>query len=138
MKSYIAPLVILFVLFQNGIDAQPTSPKPDSLCWMIKLCQNDKFVWAKSNLGLLLINTHNLKTLTFTEKNSVLPSDSLTCGVFTPDGQSYIGTEKGILWWDAYGFMVINTENSKLPSNSILSIKVQANGSTLVTTALGT
>ena len=51
-----------------------------------------------------------------------MPSDNVTCICTKPDGEVYVGTDKGIMRYDLYAFININTENSEITSNSIVSL----------------
>ena len=69
-----------------------------------------------SNLGGPWINYNNL--------NSGLPSNSLNCLIFT-DNQLILGSEvSGLVFKDNDNWQSLNTSNSNLPDNHILSIQV--------------
>jgi len=92
------------------------------------LCENDRFIWACSNLGLLQINKKSFNTYNFTAKNSKLPSDIVNCGICMSDGRVYIGTKKGVFYWDNYAFLAMNSENTNLPDNDIINLTLQGSG----------
>lgn len=100
----------------------------------IHLCDCDKFTWAKSNLGLLHINRKNGKHWLLTPANSLLPSKEITSIACMRNGHVYFGTDKGILFWDNYSFLVLDTENTDLPENDIISISKISEKLLLITT----
>lgn len=121
MNPLILILSVLLVFTSPGISAQRRVKEStaDSLRVETAICANDKYIWIGTNLGLIRHNIRTGKEWMLTEENSNLPSNVITCIVCLSDGQTYIGTTNGILIWDNYAFLVINTENSELPENYI-------------------
>lgn len=81
-----------------------------------------RFTWMGTNKGLYRTHNRNGKTWHMTRKNSSLPDNYITSIACFPDGQTYVGTENGILFWDNYAFILITTENSALPENHITTL----------------
>ena len=105
------------------------------ICTETVLCENAKYIWAESNLGLLRINKKNFKAWRITG-NADMPCEDITCMLCLPDGTTYIGTKYGILFWDNYAFLSITTENSWLPENHIVKM-TPYRGGILITTKNG-
>ena len=124
LRIYLFGLLVLQGMTSNSLYSQQNSAcvTDPEVSAMTILCECDKYVWARSNSGLCWINKSSLKLKLLTMKNSILPSNIITCGVSFPTGQTYIGTENGILFWDNYAFILINKDNSKLPDNHIVSM----------------
>ena len=121
MKNSILNLCILILLLPSISSAQSrvTASTADSIRVQTAICANDTYIWIGSNMGLIRHNIRTGKEWLLTKENSKLPSNMITCMVCLSDGQTYIGTTNGILIWDNYAFLVINTENSELPENYI-------------------
>ena len=78
--------------------------------------------WLGTTHGIYRITKKNMKVKHYTTSNSLLPSDFITSICAMSDGQVYIGTKKGILRYDRFAFLIISTENSRLPSDNIRSL----------------
>ncbi len=81
--------------------------------------ETDNSYWYGTDKGLYRIKKKSMRVYFFNEKNSALPSDNVTCICTKPDGEVYVGTDKGILRYDLYALINITTENSDIPSNNI-------------------
>jgi len=99
------------------------------------LCENEKYIWAESNLGLLRISKKNFKAWKITG-NADIPCNEITCILCLSNGTTYIGTKDGILFWDNYAFLSITTENSWLPENHVIKM-IPCRGGILITTKNG-
>jgi len=140
MKTIFTTLLAL-LLMPTFLAAQQT-PFP------VALLENDEVItaqsetsvawWIGTNHGVLRIKKKNLKTIRYTSENSMLPSNRVTSICTKPDGQVYIGTDHGILRYDRFAFMIINTENSRLASDNIISLRFDADSGIIVTTDLPT
>ena len=121
MKISILHLCLLILLLPAISSAQKRVKRTttDSIRVETAICANEKYIWIGSNMGLIRYNIQTGKQWLLTEENSKLPSNMITCIVCLSDGQTFIGTTNGILIWDNYAFLVINTENSELPENYI-------------------
>jgi ligand-binding sensor domain-containing protein len=96
--------------------------------------ENDTYIWVGTKNGLYRINKQNYKYKFLDVSNSELPHNHVTSIVCKIDGQTYIGTKNGILFWDNNLFFVINTTNSGLPENHIKSLHLDQEGYLLIKT----
>ncbi len=137
MKSSVILGFCCYILSVNGLSSQNlVTPEIEKRLNTEKaLGENDKYIWAESNLGLLRINKKNFKAWRITG-NADMPCENVTCILCLPDGSTYIGTKNGILFWDNYAFLSITTENSWLPENHIVKMKPYRGG-ILITTKNG-
>ncbi len=126
MKTIFSILIFLLVTLPIPAPAQDLasllSPDHDRMITAIGECDN--YIWIGTNHGVYKINKRNGKRYHYTKKKSQLPDDYITSIACAPDGQTYIGTFKGILMWNNSGFVVINTENSNIPSNYITALAI--------------
>jgi ligand-binding sensor domain-containing protein len=90
--------------------------------------ENDRFTWVGTKHGLYQINKHNKKYCLLTRINSKLPDNYVTCIACKTDGQTYIGTKKGILFWNNQNFILINNHNSGLLENHIEAMTFDQEG----------
>ena len=84
--------------------------------------ETEKFVWVTTNDGLFLINKKQLTYRVFDPENSIIPSYHITALCSTSNGQVLIGTDNGLVRYDNFTFILLNTENTNLPSNNIVKI----------------
>jgi ligand-binding sensor domain-containing protein len=97
-------------------------------------CESLTAWWIGTTNGVSMIKKKNMKTVRYTAENSMLPSNRITAICSRPDGQVYIGTDRGIMRYDRFSFMIINTENSRLASDNIVSLRFDADRGIIVTT----
>ena len=120
-----AILTIVNILFVVTIFAQ-TQPDIKSIIGknerVTASAETDNSYWFGTNKGLYRIKKKSMKVSFFNERNSALPSNNVTCICTKPDGEVYVGTNRGIMRYDLYAFLNINTENSDIPSNNIKSL----------------
>ena len=90
--------------------------------------ETEKFVWVATNDGLFLINKKQLTYRVFDPENSLIPSYHITALCSTSNGQVLIGTDNGLVRYDNFTFILLNTENTNLPSNNIVKIDAAQNG----------
>ncbi len=118
-------LTIVNIVFALTLFAQ-TQPEINSIIGknerVTAFAETDNSFWYGTDKGLYRIKKKNRKVYFFNEKNSAMPSDNVTCICTKPDGEVYVGTDKGIMRYDLYAFININTENSEITSNSIVSL----------------
>ena len=69
-----------------------------------------------------MIKKKNGKVFHITRANSIFPSDSITSMTTNEKGEVYIGTQQGMVRYDNYAFLLIQTDNSDLTSNKINSL----------------
>src|SRR4030095_2013687 len=128
MKTLIT--AILFILVKVSLDATPVINSVSGFASpsvITAFAENDKFIYIGTNDGLIIITKKNGKKQILTNKKSSLPSNHITSIACTLSGHAYIGTDKGMLFWDNYGFIPITTENSQLPDNHISALAVDHN-----------
>ncbi len=84
--------------------------------------ETEKYYWVGSNHGLYCIRKKGDKVYHLTQENSILLSDTITSIATKSNGEVYIGTNKGIVRYDNYAFLLLTDENSPLRSNKITSL----------------
>lgn len=89
--------------------------------------ESEKFTWIGTEKGLLRINKKNKKKTFLTTSNSNLPSNHITRICCRKNGQVWIGTQRGIMVYDNYGYILYTKENSKLPDEYITAITEDKN-----------
>jgi|WetSurMetagenome_2_1015567.scaffolds.fasta_scaffold546936_1 ligand-binding sensor domain-containing protein len=136
MKTSLILLGLFFITCSSESIAQGKKEKgfADRVRIERYLCENRTNMWIASNLGLICRNKKSGKEYLINAEKSILPSNEITCGISLSTGQTYIGTKEGILYWNNYSFMVINTENSDLPENEIADICVDKNENVFIKT----
>jgi ligand-binding sensor domain-containing protein len=129
--------ILSLLLMAVILSAQPT---PDVANFLIKdeviMAQSETLSawWIGTTNGVIMIKKKSMKTVRYTSENSILPSNKVTAICTRPDGQVYIGTDRGILRYDRFSFMIINTENSRLTSDNIISLRFDADSGIVVIT----
>ncbi|MEO6133232.1 MAG: hypothetical protein ABIQ02_15425 [Saprospiraceae bacterium] len=120
MKTCVILLSALLIIPTSQIiQAGTTTLGKDSLRIETATAAGGKYKWIGTNQGVYMINTNKGKGRFLTTKNSRLPDNYVTTIICYPDGQTLIGTHKGILLWDNFSFYIVNSENSRLPENDI-------------------
>ena len=80
----------------------------------------------------LFPQTNNKKV--FLAKNSPLSEKSITAIATDVTGLNWIGTLQGLICYNGERWITLNTENSKLPSDKILCVKIENNTKYIGTT----
>ena len=88
------------------------------------LCENKQYAWFKDCHGLTRMNKFNGKQWKIKSVSFQHPMVDITCGVCYDNGQTYIGTNQGILFWDNYSLLILSTENTTLPENHITNLSI--------------
>ena len=120
-------LVLILVLFGITVTlfAQPV-PDFKSLIGnevtITARAETENSFWLGTNKGVYRIKKKNMKVIHYDTHNSLLPSNRITCICNRPDGQLYIGTAKGILRYDNFTFILINSENFTMTSDYITGL----------------
>ena len=114
----------------NGVSSDPDSR-------INAIADNGKFIWIGTNKGLLRINKKSKQSTSFNKANSPLPSDYVTAICCGENGNVWIGTSNGILRYDNFTFILINSENSGLPDNHITSLVVDSKKNLWIGTFFG-
>ena len=96
--------------------------------------ETENSFWVGTDKGLYRIKKKNRKVYKYTVNNSAIPSNHIKCICAQPDGQVFIGTDRGIIRYDLYAFILINKENSQLTSDDIKAITYHPIKGILVTT----
>jgi len=123
--SSISLLLVFITAFKlYGVPLVEVKIISDSLRVITARGETEKYIWEGTNQGLYRTNKSNGKRKFLTLKNSKLPDNYITSIACLIDGQTYIATLNGILFWDNYSFFLITTENSDLPENKVIDIKV--------------
>ncbi|HJW29097.1 MAG TPA: hypothetical protein VJ508_07575 [Saprospiraceae bacterium] len=92
---------------------------------MIRLKEDDKFIWAQTIIGVVKINKSDGKSWLMSPLKILLPSPNVT-GMVMDNLGTYVSTDKGIVYWDGFCTLIITAENSDLPENDILQMKLVA------------
>jgi ligand-binding sensor domain-containing protein len=116
-------ICFLFLLFLTHFFAEALPSDTASVTAV-----SGKYEWRGTAHGLLRIHIKKKKQVVYTTANSIFPSDSITCICCRSNGDVWIGTPKGIVRFDSFAFLLITTDNSELPENSIISITEDALG----------
>lgn len=124
MKTFIQTTIILFaclhVINSNG---QRVTPKMDQYIHSLTVVKEDKrFVWAKSDLGVVRINKRTYKTWLVSPKVIALPSPIVT-GLVNDGKVTYVSTTKGIVYDNGSCTLTMTTDNTALPENNIIDMK---------------
>ena len=84
--------------------------------------ETDRFYWIGTENGLYQVKKKNNKVCHLTEKNSKLPSNLVTAICAKSNGEVFIGTNKGILCYAGFVFLLVNTENAAMTSDDITAL----------------
>jgi hypothetical protein len=124
MKTFIKTKIILIVcLYAIDFYGQRVTPEMDKAIHSLTLIKEDKrFVWAKSDLGVVRINKHTYKTWLVSPKVIALPSPIVT-GLVNDGNVTYVSTNKGIVYDDGSCTLNMTTDNTTLPENNIVGMK---------------
>jgi ligand-binding sensor domain-containing protein len=90
--------------------------------------ETETFFWVGTNKGLYKIKKEGKDYVYYSTSNSDLQSNHITAICCRKDGDVWIGTTKGILYYDNYAFNTMDTDNSKLPENYITSMEEDSKG----------
>ena len=111
-KSDSAPLPAIHELLNRiGQEAEITATAETEDSW-----------WIGTGKGVYRIKKKNQKVIHYHSQNMSWPSNNVTSMCTSPDGQVYIGTDKGIIRYDRFSFLLINTENSRLNSDNVTAL----------------
>jgi ligand-binding sensor domain-containing protein len=84
--------------------------------------ETERFYWIGTDNGVYQVKKKNKKVFHMTESNSQLPANMVTAICARSNGEVYIGTNKGILRYDRFTYIVMNNENANLKSNKITAL----------------
>ena len=139
MKTNLISMACACLFIHTAVLGQPvaTSASLSATSSTHLKSESGQFLWEYNHNGMCCTNKKTNKCWIITPENSKLPSKNVTCMLTLSNGHTYIGTEKGILFWDNYAFLLITTENSRLTSNHIVSMRLDDRGDVLVTAKNG-
>ena len=63
----------------------------------------------------------------FLAKNSPLSEKSITAIATDEDDLNWIGTLEGLIYYNGQRWVILNTKNSKLPSDKVLCVEIENN-----------
>ena len=86
-----------------------------------------EYTWAATTNGIYKVSNKTKKSVYYSTANSPLQSNNVTSVCCRANGDVWIGTPKGIVFFDGYTFNTVDTENSILPENNITGMKEDAN-----------
>ena len=136
-----ASIIVLFLFISVFSFSQTTIKEAatyiDSTSKVTAVSENEKYIWIGTDHGIIGVNKKNKKTFHLTKSNSVLPADYITSVCCRKDGNVWVGTLNGILRYDGYTFMLVNSENSGLPDALVTSIVEDKNGNLWIGTFFG-
>jgi|GEM_PF-6836905 len=119
-------IVIIILTLTMHVKAQDTIVKPFDLIDTVEIvtafAETDKFYWIGTENGLYQIKKKNNKVAHLTQQNSQLPSNMITAICAKSNGEVYIGTTSGILRYDRFAFIVVNTDNAQLGANEVTAL----------------
>lgn len=93
--------------------------------------------WIGTTDGLWRFWKDKDKYLHYTKSNSILPSNSISVICCRKDGNVWVGTDKGIFWFDGVSDILVSQENSKLPDLKIIAMAEDRNEYLWIGTANG-
>ncbi len=129
MKHFYLTFVLFFVAQIANAQTQYAKPgdKIDSLRTVTAVSACEEFTWIGTNNGICRISKKSGKKNYYSTTNTPLQSNHITSVCCRANGDVWIGTPKGILFYDGYAFNVVDIDNSKLPENFITSMKEDKN-----------
>ncbi len=86
--------------------------------------ETDHDYWVGTTAGVYRISKKNNKVKHLEVDNSVMPSNNVTALCVKSDGVVFVGTDRGIMKYDNYSYLLMNTENANIGSNSITALAV--------------
>ena len=101
------------------------------------IADNEKFIWLATDEGAYRINKKSNETIHLTKTNSSLPSNQVTSICCDKDDNVWIGTTNGILRYDNYAYILMNSENTDLPDNHVTAMVVDKNNDLWIGTYTG-
>jgi ligand-binding sensor domain-containing protein len=131
-KKLLKPVAVVKYLFFPFIMAQS-----QDVVDFNKITQGQKIVaqvetettlWAGTTNGIYRINKATGKAIHLTTSNSPLLSNTITAMCTTPNGNVYATTPNGIFRFDGSAYLLISTENAKLPTNNFTGIASDERG----------
>lgn len=97
----------------------------------------DTIVWVGTNGGLLRVNTNTNESIHYTNANSGLPHNLVTCLLLDPNGNLWVGTREGLASFDSNGWLQFASSNPRLPSPNISALTMQGDSVLWVGTKKG-
>jgi ligand-binding sensor domain-containing protein len=93
------------------------------------MVENGNFIWVGTALdGIRKINTLTDDIEIINEANSGLKGNSISCMLKDKTGKMWIGTEKGLNFYDGNDWICYDTTNSELKNNRIYQIALDSTG----------
>lgn len=86
------------------------------------LLVTEKYIWIGTTHGIYFRKKNKSRVFHLDRQNSIMPSDTVTCMVSDADGEVYIGTTNGLVHYDRFTFLLLDTENSALKSNRVIGL----------------
>jgi len=125
MKTLIqVTFILLSVLFVFKANSQRVTPEMDQNIHALTFLKEDnKFVWARSDLGVVQINKRTYKTWLVSPKVIALPSPIVT-GLVNDVSGTFVSTVKGIVYDNGSCTLTFTTDNTDLPENYIVEMKM--------------
>ncbi len=136
-NSFLLSLVFVLLSFQAGassLEDSLTSAYISAMKDVTVKVETSKFWWIGTTHGLYCIRKKNGRISHFTASNSVFPSSRISAIAVMSNGEVYIGTDKGIVRYDNYSFLLINKENSRLSCNEVVDLRTRENILEVITT----
>lgn len=130
MKKKFASFTLLLVLFLQ------TEILPENNQWVQYISSNNitsfaqegNFTWIGTTGGLVKLNNVTEEFYVYTNYNSGLPLNSISCLAVDSLGNKWIGVQyAGVVKFDGSTWTVFNTQNSPLPTNDIRAIACDRN-----------
>jgi ligand-binding sensor domain-containing protein len=109
----------------------------DSSLKIITIGSTATDTWIGTTDGLYKINKKTKKVAHLKKENSTLPSNNVTAICPRKNGDIWIGTSNGILRFDNFSYMVINSENANILDNNITALAEDNSGDMWIGTFKG-
>ena len=134
MKTLIQTTIILLsCLCTIDSNSQRVTPEIDQDIQCLTFIKEDnRFVWAKSDLGVVRINKRTYKTWLVSPKVIALPSPIVT-GIVKDICGTFVSTSKGIVYDNGSCTLTFSTDNTDLPENNIVEMN-KGKGALLIKT----
>lgn len=117
--------IILFGMLILDLDshAQKVNVLPERV-YITSLADDGQYIWATTDVGLMRLNKQSKATKFFNTQNSALPVNWLYAIVTDESGAKWIGSNKGLVYYNDKEWIIYNAENSGLPDNDVLDVEV--------------
>ena len=89
---------------------------------VVARAETARHIWIATESGIYQVSKKKNKVVKYTTANSILPGDNIIGICVGKYDNVYVATNRGILHYDNFAFLVIKSDNSGLPSDNITAI----------------